>query len=49
MKINSLFNLNSNLSKNKNKRNNKNIITKSTNSLSGFWKNKNGINKYQNK
>ena len=48
MKINSLFNLNSNLSKNKNKRNNKNIITKSTNSLSGFWKNKNGINKYQN-
>ena len=48
MKINSLFNLNSNLSKNKNKRNNKNVITKSTNSLSGFWKNKNSINKHQN-
>ena len=48
MKINSLFNLNSNLSKNKNKRNNKNKNIKSTNSLSGFWKNKNNINKYQN-
>jgi len=48
MKINSLFNLNSNLSKNKNKRNNKNKAIKSTNSLFDFWINKNSTNKNQN-
>ena len=46
MKINSLLNLEANLSKNKNKRNKKNNKTKPTNSLSGFWKNQNSINKY---
>ena len=48
MKINSLINLNSNFSKNKNKRNNKIKNIQSTNSLSGFWKNSNYYNKYQN-
>ena len=46
LKINSLFNINTNYTKNKNNRNylNKNVI--STNSLSDFWKNNNHINKH---
>ena len=50
MKINSLFNIDSNLFKNKNKRNSKNKNIISVNSLSSIWKknNQNQINKYKN-